>query len=392
MKKSAIATLVLAIFGCVLATAAIAQVTVHGGIVTYTVPPARAGAAVDYVNAKPLPMPVADIPPMSQSEAIRHAPDPLMLYGTPKFLPGSVGSGKEDPIQLAPPKPLQQKDAIVPEEFTPDDLPYTTSRVNAENDYTAQYSPFRAAGKLFITKAGASSTCSASLIQRGLVVTAAHCVVDYGTRNFAKSAEFVPAWNNGTAPYGKSEVSNFVVPLRYVNGTDCDAKGVICADDIAILTLRNFLGDSTGYFGVGYDGYGFTAAGQALIDQLGYPGALDSGQLMERNDSQGSISGADFNNTIIGSLLTHGASGGPWVVNLGVTPTPSPFLRLGSNAAPLVVGVSSFITTRKIGIGDLIQVVRAGASPFRVTNVQAFIIEACAKTPDACKCTLKSCD
>ena len=149
--RNAIATLVLALFGSVIAAAAVAQVSVNGRIVTYTVPPARSGAAIDYANAKPLPMPVANIPPISQSEAIRTAPDPLMLYGNPKFLPGSVGSGKEEPIQLAPPKPLQQRGGVVPEEFGRESRPYTISRVNAEGDYTAKYSPFRAAGKLFIT-------------------------------------------------------------------------------------------------------------------------------------------------------------------------------------------------------------------------------------------------
>jgi hypothetical protein len=48
---------------------------------------------------------------------------------------------------------------------------------------------------------------------------------------------------------------------------------------------------------------------------------------MERNDSQGSISAEFANNTIIGSLMTGGSSGGPYLVNLGVTPTLSPFLR-----------------------------------------------------------------
>ena len=98
---------------------------------------------------------------------------------------------------------------------------------------------------------------------------------------------------------------------------------------------------------------------------------------MERNDAQGSISAENSNNTIIGSLMTQGSSGGPWLVNLGVTPTLSPFLPIGRDAGPNVVGVTSWGTP-----GD---VKRQGASPFRVTNVQALIIEACHATPAACK-------
>jgi V8-like Glu-specific endopeptidase len=386
--KNAIATLVLALFGGVLATAAIAQVTVNGRIATYVVPPARAGAGIDYANAKPLPMPLAIIPPISQSEAIRRAPDPLMLFGSPKVLPGSVGSGKEDPIRLAPPKQLPQQDRVIPPEFVTADLPYTTSRVNAEGDYTARYFPFRAAGKLFITKGG-DSVCSASLINRGLAVTAAHCVVTYGTRKFFTFALYVPAYWDGFGPYNQATVASARVVNAYIDGTDhCVGipDGVICPDDIAVLTLtppvldHPWIGDSTGWFGVGYDGYGFTASGQALIDQLGYPDALDLGEVMERNDAQGFISAENANNTIIGSLMTGGSSGGPYLVNLGVTPTLSPFLRFGRDAAPNVVGVASFVTPNKMG-----QVTRAGASPFRVTNIQALIIEACHATPAACK-------
>jgi hypothetical protein len=267
IMKNAIATLVL---GGVSVTAAVAQITVNGRVVTYTLASARAGATIDYANAKPLPAPVANIPPISQSEAIRTAPDPLMLFGSPKTFPGSVGSGKEGEIQLAPPKQFEQKDAVVPE-FSTEDLPFTTSRVNAEDDYTAKYFPFHAAGKLFITTGFSSLTCSASLIDRGIVVTAAHCVVKHGTRNFASTAEYVPAWDNGTAPYGKWDAGKFLVPLHYVDDKDDCAtpgttpRGVICDDDVAILTLKaksgGFAGDSTGWFGIGYDGYGFTASG-----------------------------------------------------------------------------------------------------------------------------------
>ncbi len=378
MMRNAIATLILVVFDCVFAVAAIAQVTENGRIATYIVPPARAGAGIDYANAKPLPLPLANIPPAPQSQTIRTAPDPLLLFGNPQVLPGSVGSGKEQPIQLAPPKKLQQQDGAPPE-FGTVNLPYTTSRVNAEGDYTAKYSPFRAAGKLFITSGFFNtSSCSASLIDRGIVVTAAHCVVKHGTREFFSTAEYIPAYDNGTAPYGKWEVASARVLDAYINGTDhCAQAGVICSDDIAILTLRpkngSFAGDSTGWFGIGYDGYGFTTSGQALIDQLGYPGNLDGGELMERNDAQGSISAELSGNTVIGSLMSKGSSGGPWLVNLGVPPTPSPV-----TAAPNIVGVASWGSTAP-------EVQRQGASPFTRTNVVELLIASCHATPDACR-------
>ncbi len=382
--KNVVATLVLFMFECVLATAATAQVTVNGRIATYVVPPARAGSGIDYANAKPLPLPLprANIPPISQSEAIRKAPDPLMLFGSPKVLPGSVGSGKEDPIQLAPPKQIQQGDHVIPYEFGTAGLPYTTSRVNAIDHLTVKFSPFRAAGKLFFKNGAESLTCSASLIKRGLVVTAAHCVVLYG-KYYYDHFEFVPAYDNGMAPYGRWSFVVVAVPQAYFDGKDgCAEAGVICPDDVAILTVRSqgsaFPGDSTGWFAYGLNDYGFTSSGQALISELGYPTLLDKGELMERTDAQGTVNRGLSKNTVIGSLMTDGSGGGPWLVNLGVAPHLSAGFLPGRGAdRNVVVGVTSWTTPDKSAR-------QQGASPFTADNIQRLIDGACAFSPEAC--------
>src|SRR4029434_3946168 len=76
----------------------------------------------------------------------------------------------------------------------------------------------------------------------------------------------------------------------------------------------------TGWCVYGWDGLGFTAAGLTQITQIGYPVCLDNGFLMERNDSFGFQAVSLVNNTIIGSLMCGGASGGPWLVNFGLRP------------------------------------------------------------------------
>ncbi|ABM48350.1 conserved hypothetical protein [Burkholderia mallei PRL-20] len=47
----------------------------------------------------------------------------------------------------------------------------------------------------------------------------------------------------------------------------------------------SYAGNSAGWYGYGWNGYGYNPSGLALIDQLGYPVALDSGVFMERNES-----------------------------------------------------------------------------------------------------------
>src|SRR4029434_8739657 len=77
----------------------------------------------------------------------------------------------------------------------------------------------------------------------------------------------------------------------------------------------DYPGTATGWYGYGWNGFGFTANGLTQITQIGYTVCLDSGFLMERNDSFGFQSVSSANNTIIGSLMCSGASGGAWVGN-----------------------------------------------------------------------------
>lgn len=382
--KNAVATLALAVFECVLATGAAAQAPGSGRIATIIVSPAQVLTGIDYATARPLRMPLANVPGISQSQAIRTAPDPRILFGPPAVSPGAAGDGKENPLQLSSPKTLQPKNGPIPEEFGTANLPYTTARVDAVDHLTVKFSPFRSAGKLFFKKGAEALTCSASLIQRGLVVTAAHCVANYGKNEYYSHWEFVPAYDNGAAPYARWPVEAARVLKAYLDGKDgCEQSGVVCPDDVAILTLRPqsgaFAGNATGWFAYGLNGVGFTASGQTLISELGYPGLLDRGELMERTEAQASISRVLSKNAVIGSLMTDGSDGGPWLVNLGVAPELAGGVLPGRNAERnLVVGVTSWTSTDQFAK-------QQGASPFTADNVQALVDEACAATPAACK-------
>src|SRR6266446_3183724 len=229
MLKTGIAILALTAFACAAATAAPAQVTQNGRVTTLTSPSEASQTAprIDFANAKPMPLPLSRILPPSQSEAIRKAPDPLLLFGTPAVSAGGVGSGGESPVELLPPQKIQPESGAEPEEFGTANQPYTTSRVNAAGDFTVKYYPFRAAGKLFFNIGTDSFICSASLIKRGIAVTAGHCVANYGKKQFYSNWSYVPAYNNGSAPYGMWTAHNVKVLIAYYNGRDhCAQFGV----------------------------------------------------------------------------------------------------------------------------------------------------------------------
>lgn len=366
----------IVVAGC---ATAVAQVRTEGATTVYTAPPPQPLTDADIANAKPMPMPAARGNPPSP---LHPAGDPHLLFGSPGVSPGDPGTGEENPVQLLPPRVLEDKTPVNPPEFGTSNQVFTTNQVNASGNRTSKFYPYRAAGKLFFKIGANNFLCSASLIKPGIVVTAAHCVANFGKNQFYTAWQFVPAYNNGSAPYGTWTVKQARVITAYLNGSDsCAQTGVICKDDVAVLALNpqsgKFAGTTAGWFGFGWNGYSFNGSSQALISQLGYPVALDGGVLMERDDSQGFVSGSLSNNTIIGSLMTGGSSGGPWLVNLGMQPTLSGVSFGNMPNRNIVVGVTSW------GYTDL-TVKQQGASSFTTGNIVALVNAQCAATPKNC--------
>ncbi len=358
-----------------------------GGIATITfaaadaaLKPAAAGG-VDFVNAKTKEMPVASAfsADIAQADLIAQLSS-VGRSGHAGILEGADGDGQSTPLFLG--KPAHEEGGVAPQEAGTSNQPFSTARADGATGSTNKIYPFRAAGKLFFTDNGASFICSASLIKPGIVVTAAHCVNKYGENRSYTNFSFIPGYKSGAAPYGAWTVKQVSVLSAYAKGTDtCSQAGVVCKDDVALLVLNaqngRFAGTSTGYYSVGYNGYGFTSTNLIHITQLGYPACLDNGEIMERNDSHGFKSASNTNNTLIGSLMCGGSSGGPWMTTFGVRPNLTS-TTTGTNATPnTVVGVTSWGST-STGPKQM------GASPFLDTNVIALLNGVCANFPANC--------
>ena len=257
--------------------------------------------------------------------------------------------------------------------------PYTTSLVKPQtspkkkdlNNVATSSRPFLSAGKIFFQLNSRNYICSGSLIGKGIVVTAAHCVSEWGSNsNVATNVYFIPGafkrTNAATSgPIGRWKAKNIIIPVCYLKGT-CKAtssSGVVTSNDVALLVLDGKASQlpgrkGAGYYGYGWNGYGFTTGAQFAaskksmnqITQLGYPGAIgdkstNKGGSMIRTDSAAMYytPATGVKNLIWGSSQTGGSSGGPELVNFGNKPHYGAGSAAGSRTnGNVVVGTTSW--------------------------------------------------
>ncbi|MFO1071744.1 MAG: trypsin-like serine protease [Geminicoccaceae bacterium] len=346
--------------------------------------PGGGDSKLDYANARAMALPMAPVAPVAPEDLPPARRAQAQATGEAAFVPGQAGNGRKSPVQLAVAANAAAANGgqVTPQEFGSAGQPFTTARVNLRGDVTVDQYPYSAAGKLFFKIGADTFLCSGSLIKPGIVVTAAHCVTEFGTRQFYHGWRFVPAYNNGRAPYGVWSVAKARVVAAYFNGTDsCAVPGVVCRNDVAVLRLNPqggaYPGPRTGTLGYAINGYSYNRSGQVLVKQLGYPVGLDFGLLMQQTDAQGFVAVASSDNTVIGSAQNGGSSGGPWVVNFGVPPIMTGTSFGTAAQRNIVVGVTSW------GFVDT-AVKQQGASRFTSTNIQALVNAECAAAPAAC--------
>jgi hypothetical protein len=228
---------------------------------------------------------------------------------------------------------------VAPRAFGSFGIPYTTTRVQdgkqsaagtTSNNHLSTTYPYRTVGKLTFS----AGYCSASLILRSVIVTAAHCIQNFGTGdNIFSNFQFYPGHYGAAgataaqiAPYGIWDWGNLVRPGSWADGTDI-GTGSARDNDLAVIALGQnaqglFIGDITGHMSYGWNNYSFVTSSKtgdlntAAVTTLGYPGLMDNGAIMQRTD------GPTYTTTLEGagqlwqgSNFTRGASGGPWVVN-----------------------------------------------------------------------------
>jgi V8-like Glu-specific endopeptidase len=142
----------------------------------------RGGSVQSYgspANTNPIPPSgpsLSKVPLATQeqfSNAEKEAPNSV-----PTGTPGVSSSGGNAP----------EPSEVEPQAFGTSTAPYTTARVavtvlgdssTVANTPVTSY-PYRATGKLYFKEGTSDFVCTASLIKKGVLLTAAHCVFNYG--------------------------------------------------------------------------------------------------------------------------------------------------------------------------------------------------------------------
>jgi uncharacterized repeat protein (TIGR01451 family) len=193
--------------------------------------------------------------------------------------------------------------------------------------------PYRAVGRVYFTENGQAYACSASVIGEYAIWTAGHCVhAGNGDPNaWHTDWAFIPAYKDGTRPYGTWQAAYLYATSQWINGSDLRYDyGVAIVQPLNGLTIRQ----TVGALGFAWN----QSLNQPRID-IGYPVKPTppyNGQ--KQVISSASSAFWDTNQPLapvpigIVSQMQNGASGGPWMLNHAITTTAGYNLLNGQNS------------------------------------------------------------
>ena len=274
-------------------------------------------------NAIPMPVPTIIVDP----QALEGPPVPntSSAPAEPGYARGcrpNAGTCDTAPRTLAVPNAFSAEsaaygDLLQPLHGTkptnPQDGPYGPFQRWREANPITSY-PKSTIGKLFFTLNNRNFVCSASVINRSTLITAGHCNSD-GEGHFATNRLFCPSFNGGAdATRGCWPVVTSAVAGHWHSGgdPDYDYSCLVTATTGTVVTDK--IGNVTGWLGRAWNfepsqaerTFGYPAASPFTGGTLQTTASTD--WYTHDFTSGGQVS------KIIGSDLTGGSSGGPWIL------------------------------------------------------------------------------
>jgi V8-like Glu-specific endopeptidase len=191
-------------------------------------------------------------------------------------------------------------------------------------------------GKVFFTLGGSNYVCSGNAVSStngSTVSTAGHCLNE-GPGAFATKFIFVPAYENGAAPYGQWTAKSLHAPTQWSGSGDMayDTGFAVMNRDASNRTLTEVVGGSGVAFnqprGLAYKSFGYPAAspfnGETLKSCTG----------TATNDPNN----PQFGTQGISCDMTGGSSGGPWFIGTDSSGLQNSVNSYGYNRSAVMYG------------------------------------------------------
>lgn len=195
----------------------------------------------------------------------------------------------------------------------------------------AAETPVSHIGKVFFTLGGTDYVCSANAVvssNENTVATAGHCLKD-GGGSWASKFAFVPAYDDGNAPYG-------VWAANAVYTTSQWARSGDISYDTGFAVVSNPNGSTSLSDTVGASGVAFNQARGLQYKAFGYPAGTpyDGSSLYS---CSGTATQDPFGQTQSQGIpcdMTGGSSGGPWFIGTSSTGVQNSVNSFGYTSVP----------------------------------------------------------
>ncbi|MBE1876337.1 trypsin-like serine peptidase [Myceligenerans pegani] len=174
--------------------------------------------------------------------------------------------------------------------------------------YTGGGNVVATTGKVFFTLGGTNYVCSGSAVSSAnedVVLTAGHCLNE-GPGAYATNFAFVPAYDDGSRPYGTFTARSLLTTSQWANQGDFDY-------DVGFAVM-NTVGGQNLTDVVGSQPIGFNLSRGQYAYSFGYPAArpYDGTDIAWCHGQTGDDVWGGSNDYALSCNMTGGSSGGPW--------------------------------------------------------------------------------
>lgn len=247
--------------------------------------------------ARPYPLPEVDSQPAPRNSFSQSG-------GEPTFIPGVPPASVETAEGTAPSQSTQAISGY--------DYPAPFTRYENFDSYTTY--PYRTIGVLFFTQRGLDYRCSAAVVGKDALWTAGHCVHDGSGQpeGWSENVVFVPAYKNGSEPYGNWVFYDLVTRSSWYSSGDLrfDIGGVVLYPNLSAQSVRDVVGSLGFAYNLNPGQHWFNFGYPTLPPFTGTTMQVCAGSFA-RNDTSQSFPMP----MAMGCDMTPGSSGGPWIIN-----------------------------------------------------------------------------